>query len=183
MQFLIEFAPLLIALGAYLKFDIYAATIALMVTLPLIPLSQWATGKPVSQIHVWSAALVILFGTLTLILRDPVFIMWKPTVFYTAMAAGIIAVQLVTGHSLLKKMLGSALALREPDWRTLSWIWAGFFLCMAILNITVAYNFPEATWFQFKVWGLTGLTFLFIVGQSFWLAPRMQDVESTGSES
>ena len=39
-----------------------------------------------------------------------------------------------------------------------------------VLNIYVAYNFSEATWVKFKVFGLMALTFVFMVAQTFWIA-------------
>ncbi|MEM6819577.1 MAG: inner membrane-spanning protein YciB [Pseudomonadota bacterium] len=182
MQALIDFIPLLLALVAYKQYDIYAATIVLMVTLPLIPLGQKLLGKPVSQVHLWSAGLVLLFGGATLIFRDPRFVMMKPTILYFGLAIAFGLAQKFAGVSLIEKMLGGTIRMEPDAWKTLGYIWAGFFVFLGALNILVATNYSEATWFQFKVWGITGLTFAFIIGQSVWIAGRMIDEESTENE-
>lgn len=179
MQMLIDFLPLLLALVAYKLKGIYAATIALMVALPLIPLGQKLLGKKVSQVHLWSAALVLVFGTATLLLRDPRFIMVKPTVLYVALAGVLVVVQRMSDRSVLERAMGGSIQLSAADWRALNGVWVAFFVLLAALNLWVAYSFSEATWFNFKVWGLTGLTLLFVVGQSVWMGPRLIETEET----
>ncbi|MEL7312280.1 MAG: inner membrane-spanning protein YciB [Pseudomonadota bacterium] len=175
MQAIIDFIPLLLALIAYKQYDIYAATIVLMVTLPLIPLWQKLAGKPVSQIHVWSAGLVIVFGTATLVFRDPRFVMMKPTILYLGLALAFAGLKKVAGLNLAQKMFSSAFELQQKEWDVLANVWAVFFGGMAVLNFYVASQFTEAQWFQFKVWGLTGLTLVFIIAQSVWIATKAQD--------
>jgi len=36
----------------------------------------------------------------------------------------------------------------------------------------VAWNYPQATWVDFKVYGITALSFVFIIGQTIWLTRR-----------
>lgn len=180
MQMLIDFLPLLLALVAYKLEGIYAATVVLMVTLPLIPLGQKLLGKKVSQVHLWSAGLVLVFGTFTLVLRDPRFIMWKPTVLYAAMAGALAGFQRYSERGLLERAMGQSIVMSKPDWRKLEGFWIGFFLFMGALNIWVAHTYSEATWFSFKVWGITGFTIVFIVLQAIWIAPRAEDPAPAG---
>jgi intracellular septation protein len=53
-----------------------------------------------------------------------------------------------------------------------------FFLACGALNLYVAFNFPEATWVNFKLFGLTGLTLAFALAQGFWIARKAQATES-----
>ncbi|MEL7297149.1 MAG: inner membrane-spanning protein YciB [Pseudomonadota bacterium] len=175
MQLLLDFVPLLLALIAYKKAGIYAATIVLMVLLPLIPIGQKLLRKPVSQMHVWSAAAVILFGSATLFFRDPRFILVKPTIVYLAFAIGFWAAGRFSGQTVVERMLGDAVSLEPNQWRLLNLAWMGFFATMAVLNLIVAYQFSEATWFNFKVFGATGLMVLFIVGQAIALVVMGKD--------
>ncbi len=177
MQMLIDFLPLLLALVAYKLKGIYVATVVLMVTLPLIPLGQKLLGKKVSQVHLWSSALVLVFGTATLLLRDPRFIMVKPTVLYAALASALVAVQRFSDRNVLERTMGTSIQMAPEDWRTLNGVWVGFFLFLGALNLWVAASYPEATWFSFKVWGLTGLTLLFVIGQAVWMAPRIIETD------
>jgi intracellular septation protein len=44
---------------------------------------------------------------------------------------------------------------------------------MGLLNIYVAYNFSEDTWVNFKLFGMMGLTLVFVFGQAFYLSRYM----------
>lgn len=173
MQFFIDFLPLLVFLAVFKLGGFYAATISLMITLPIIPLSQKLMGKPVSRMHLISAALVVVFGGITLLLKDPIFLMWKPTVLYLLLAGGFFVTQWLTPKTAIERMLGHSLSLDPRHWRQLNSAWALFFVAAGVANLYVAFNFPEATWVNFKVWGLLGLTLAFVVLQSFWLGTRM----------
>lgn len=175
MQFIIDFVPLLAALGAYKLYDIYAATIVLMVLLPLIPIGQKLLNKPVSQVHAWSAVLVLIFGAATLFFRDPRFIMWKPSILYFSAGLVFLASQFISEKPIIQRMLGQAFSLQPAQWRRLNMVWSAFFALLAILNLYVAATYSEATWFRFKVWGITGLMFAFIIVQSFWVAAMAPD--------
>ena len=60
--------------------------------------------------------------------------------------------------------------MAPTQWRRLNLIWVLFFGLSGFLNIYVAYNFSEKTWATFKVFGLMGLMFVFILGQTLWIA-------------
>ena len=66
------------------------------------------------------------------------------------------------------------LQLSRQKWVKLNLMWVVFFVFAGGLNIYVAYNYAEETWVNFKLFGLLGLTFVFIVAQSFWLAQNMK---------
>ncbi len=80
-------------------------------------------------------------------------------------------------------MLGSAAELTEPQWRRLNTIWVIFFIVIGAINIYVAYAFSEPTWVKFKLFGMLGLTVVFIVIQTIWLTVAMKQNESGEQES
>jgi intracellular septation protein len=45
----------------------------------------------------------------------------------------------------------------------------GFFLVVGGVNLFVAYNFSEEFWVKFKLFGMLGLTLLFVIVQTIWL--------------
>ncbi len=53
-------------------------------------------------------------------------------------------------------------------------MWIGFFVFVAAANLYVAYNFAEATWVKFKLFGLMGLTLVFVLLQGMWLSRRAE---------
>lgn len=175
MQVIVDFIPLVFALVAYKMYDIYAAALVLMVAMSVIVIVQLAMGKTVSKMYLWSTALAIVAGSLTWFLRDPLFLMWKPTILYAAAGIVFLAMPLLGKPTIVEGMMSSAFAMPKARWRQLNTIWAVFFFFLAALNIGVAYTVEEATWFQFKVWGMTGLFFVFVIAQSVWVSQFLID--------
>jgi intracellular septation protein len=57
--------------------------------------------------------------------------------------------------------------------------WATFFTFAGLTNIYVAYRYEEATWVNFKMFGLLGMTLGFLVLQTLWLSKYMSDSPET----
>jgi intracellular septation protein len=168
---LIDFGPLVAFFLTYYFAEryqpergIYWATGVLMgTTVAALAASRLLLGR-FSIPPLVTAALVVVFGGLTIWFRDPRFVMMKPT-FINLIFAGVLTFGLVTGRPLLKLLMGEALKLTDEGWRTLTVRWTGFFLSMALLNEIVWRNFSQPTWVTFKAWGILPLTFLFAVAQ------------------
>ena len=60
--------------------------------------------------------------------------------------------------------------ISRQQWIKLNVAWVAFFIGAGALNIYVAYNFSEATWVNFKVFGLMAITFVFMLAQTLWIA-------------
>lgn len=168
-RLLLDYGPLLVFFavnfltpGAALV-RIIAATIAFMIAMVVaLGLSFWRTGR-VSPMLLITAALVLVFGGLTLYFRDERFIKMKPTFVYAIFAATL-AFGLATGRPLLQSLLGSAYpGLTETGWRKLTRNWAIFFVFMAVLNEAVWRSTTTDFWVGFKLWGAIPLTLVFAV--------------------
>ena len=178
MQLLIDYLPVLVFFGAYFYQDIYFATAILMAVMPVVLLLQWAITRKLNRIYAASTALVLLLGTATLMLRNPLFLYWKPTVLNWAIALAFLGSQFIGDKPFVKRMLGSAAELEAGQWRQLNLIWVAFFVVIGGINLYVAYNFSEPTWVKFKLFGMLGLTFVFVVVQTIWLTMAMKNNES-----
>ena len=175
-----KFAPeLTSALEPLLSADLHQSIAAMqpivLATAVLIPATilqilhaRLTTGK-VETMHLVTLVLVIVMGGATVILQDKTFIQWKPTVVNWLFAAGFLGTWLVTGKTLLERMMGQNLILPARVWVQLNHAWTGYFLVSGIANLVVAYNFSEEIWVNFKLFGLLGLTVLFILAQSVFL--------------
>ena len=181
MQILADYFPLILFFLAFKWQGIMVATaVAIAASIGLIAWFKWK-GK-VSVTHWLSFWIILVFGGATLILQDPVFIMWKPTVLYAAFCAILVAGKVVFRRDLLAYVLKD-LTLPAPVWTRVTWAWAGFFAFMAVLNWYVAFHYRadlpfearEATWVNFKVWGGIGLFLAFAVVQGFFLARHMTE--------
>jgi intracellular septation protein len=160
----IELGPLLVFFAANAAAGIYAATASFMaVTLVALAVAWWRYHKLPMMLLV-SAAVVFVFGTLTLYLRDDTFIKLKPTIVYLAFAA-FLGGGLLLRKPVLEILLGSVFNLTEPGWRKLTARWALFFIAMAALNELVWRNVSTDTWVSFKAFGFLPLTFLFALSQ------------------
>jgi intracellular septation protein len=71
-------------------------------------------------------------------------------------------------------MLGENVTLEADDWKRLNLMWVAFFAVSGVLNLWVAYNFDEATWVNFKLFGLMGLTLVFALLQGLWIARKAE---------
>jgi intracellular septation protein len=164
LKFAIELGPLLAFFAAYLAGGIYWATGVIMVaTVLAIVASKLLFGR-VPPMLVVTAVIVGVFGALTFWLNDPSFVKMKPTMVNLAFA-GALGFGLATGRAFIKVLFGSAFNLTEEGWRQLTVRWMLFFLAMAGLNEFVWRTFPEATWVNFKVFGILPLTMLFAIFQ------------------
>ncbi len=183
MKFLADFFPVLLFFGAYQLWDIYVATTAAILASCVQVGYAWLRRGKVETMHLVTLGLLIFFGGLTLALRDPLFIKWKPTVVNWLFAAAFLGSHYVGDRPIVQRMMAQAVTLPPPVWRRLSLAWVLFFFLVGILNLFVAYNFAEEVWVNFKLFGMLGLTLLFVVAQSFYLARHMEPPDGTREES
>jgi intracellular septation protein len=107
-----------------------------------------------------TAIIVVVFGTLTIVLHDELFIKVKPTIIYV-LFGGILLGGLAFGKSLLGVVFDSVFHLTEEGWRKLTLRWALFFFGLAVLNEIVWRTQSTDVWVSFKVFGVMPLTFIF----------------------
>ena len=170
MKFIFDLFPVILFFVAYKISGIYAATaVAMAAALAQVVYSRLRHGR-VEKMQWVTLGLLALFGGLTLLLRDPVFIKWKPTVVNWLFAAAFLGSALFSQRNLLQRMMDHAITLPAATWRRLNLAWVIFFVASGVLNLYVAFNFAEETWVDFKLFGLMGLTLLFVLAQGFYLA-------------
>lgn len=178
MKFLFDLFPVILFFAAYKFADIYVATgVAIGATFVQIGWVHFRHGKVDKMLWV-SLGLITVFGGLTLLLRDPTFIKWKPTVLYWLFATALLGSAWLLKKNLIRGMLEQQVSLPEPVWMRLNLAWAAFFAAMGLLNLYVAYNYSESDWVNFKLFGATGLMFIFIVAQGLILAKYAEEKES-----
>lgn len=175
MKILFDLFPVLLFFVAYRFSDIYTATgVAIAATIVQIGWAYFVRRK-IEPMMWFTLAVVLIFGTLTLVLHNPTFIKWKPTVLYWGMAAGIAISLLFFGRNPLRSMLGTQLELPATVWTRLTWSWIGFFTVMGTLNLIVAYQFSERTWVNFKAFGGIALMLIFVIAQSLMLSRYIEE--------
>ncbi len=183
MKFLADFFPILLFFIAYQMYDIYVATAVAIAASFLQVGFEWIRHRKVERMHLITLGLLVVFGGLTLILRDPLFIKWKPTVVNWLFGAAFLGSQLFGSKTMVERMMKHAIDLPKRIWIRLNLAWGLFFVGSGILNLYVAFNFAEETWVNFKLFGMLGLTVIFVILQAFYMARHVQDPLPTQEES
>lgn len=216
MKLLADLFPLILFFIAYKLAGIYVATaVAIAASLAQVGWARWRHGR-VETMHLVTLVLLIVFGGLTIALRDPLFVMWKPTIVNWLFAAVFLGSAFIGGRPLIERMMGQAISIPMAIWRRLNWAWVAFFVLLGLANLYVVYigsgffaakaallatgaspqldlahcaeQFAGATlalcqtaqsseeaWVNFKLFGMMGLTVLFVIAQAFYLARHVQD--------
>ena len=172
MQILLDFLPIIVFFATYKLAGMFAATAALMVAMAIQIAVQWFRQGSVNKMLLISGALVGVFGGITLLLRDPIFIQWKPTIVNWLFAATFLGSRFIGASTITERMMGQAVELDAAMWRQLNLMWVGNFSFLGAANLYVVYNYDEATWVNFKLFGMFGLTLLMALGQVLWIAIR-----------
>jgi intracellular septation protein len=122
--------------------------------------SKWKLGR-ISPMLWLSTALIVFFGGLTIVLRDPFWIQVKPTAIYLFFGLTLLGGWL-RGVSLLKYLLEAAFeGLNDKGWLILSRNWGLFFLFLAALNEGLRQYLSFGDWLWAKIWVFLPLSFLF----------------------
>ena len=188
MQMLLELLPLAAFVIAYKFFGgIYPATATLMVGMVLALAVLWARARKLPQMFAVSTLLVLVFGALTLWLRNAHFIQWKPSILLWLVAVAFMASAFIGQRPLAQMMLEPALAeiahkeqtdwvahLKRADWLKLNAAWVVYGLVTGAINLVLVYTVSEDVWVDTKIPLIMGSMLLFLVAQMFWLYRRGQ---------
>jgi intracellular septation protein len=139
---------------------IFVATAVFMVAVVAALAVSYALTRHLPVMPLVTAVIVLVFGSLTLVLHDELFIKLKPTIIYLLFGVVLLG-GLAAGKSLLGMVFDSVFHLTEEGWRKLTLRWALFFFALAILNEIVWRSQTTDVWVSFKVFGVVPLTFLF----------------------
>ena len=164
VKLVLDLGPLLVFFLAYKFSGLLAATGALIAFTLLSLAYTYAKEKRLAVMPLVSAIAVTIFGSMTLILQDELFIKMKPT-FVNLLFATILLVGVWRKRPLLKYLLGEAMELKEEGWMKLSRNWGLYFIFLAALNEVIWRNFDTDFWVSFKVFGMFTCTMLFTFSQ------------------
>lgn len=181
MKLLFDLFPVILFFIAYKMYDIYVATgVAIVATIAQVSY-LYARHRRVEKVHLITLALIVILGGATLVLQDEAFIAWKPTVVNWGFAAVFLASHYVMGNKpIVRRMMESMIQLPDEIWIRLSHMWTAFFVFSGVINLWVYYNFSLDAWVNFKLFGLMGLTFVFIIIQGIYISrhtPKEEEEE------
>jgi intracellular septation protein len=182
MKFLFDLLPVLLFFVAYKLDGIYVATAVLIVASLAQVAWLWFRHRRVEKMPLITALLVLVLGGATLLLHDETFVKWKPTVVNWVFALVFLGSQFIGGKTLIERMMSGAIDLPAEIWSRLNTLWVAFFALIGVANLYVAFNFDTDTWVNFKLFGMLGLTLVFVVLQSFYLARHLKKPATETSE-
>lgn len=165
LKFVLELGPVIVFFIVNSKYDIFAATIVLMASVVLTLGISWAITRHLPAMPLVTAALVLVFGTLTVILHDENFIKLKVTILYSLLGGALIGA-LYFGKLLLPIVFDMAIHMDDAGWRKLTWRWGLFFFLLAGLNEIFRRVLTTDQWMYFKTFGILPLTVVFAIAQT-----------------
>ncbi len=184
MKVLLDFLPILIFFIVYKSTGnlITATGVLIPITILQVGMVYWLTRK-VEKMALVTLVLVVVLGGLTILLNDGSFIMWKPTIVNWLFAIAFLGSHFIGEKLIIHRLLGHAIELPRSSWIKLSYAWIIFFFGIGIANLIVAHQFSEEIWVNFKLFGLLGLTFIFLIIQGVWISRNGSEVTETDEEN
>ena len=132
-KLLIDIGPLAVFFIFYTRSGLQASILPFMVATIIAVLFSYILEKKIPIMPTVGAAIVLLFGGLTIYFDNDVFFKMKPTIINVLFAV-ILYGGILINKPLLKYLLGAALKLEEAGWKILTQRWIGFFIALAVLN-------------------------------------------------
>ncbi len=164
MKFIIKFSeifPAIIFIVLFYIKDIFFAT-AGIVTYAIISSIILVIYK-IPNKQVWiTNILIISLGGLSLISDNAIFIKMKPTAIYI-LFANVIFWTALFNKPVIKNVLQHIMNCNDVVWQKNSFVIAAYFILCAILNEVIWRNFSDQFWINFKVFGLSAITFMFFI--------------------
>ena len=175
-RLLLDLGPLAVLFAGYHLAGIFVATAAFMVAVGVALVLGWLIERKLSPMPIFTAVVVLIFGGLTLYLKNETYLKMKVTVLYLCFGL-ILLGGLATGRLFIKYVFSQAFDLTEPGWKTLTLRWGIFCLVLAGLNELVWRNVSTGIWLDFKVFGIAPLIFLFTMAQVPLILRHGQDAD------
>ncbi len=177
MKLLFDLFPVILFFIAFKIYGIYTATAVAIVASIAQVAFVYFKNKKVEKMHIITMVLIVVLGGATLILQDETFIKWKPSVVNWGFALAFLASHFIGKKPIIRRMLDEAIKLPDHAWKMLSNMWIVFFIFSGLANIYVAYNYDTDTWVNFKLFGLMGLTLVFIIIQGIYISRFIKNDE------
>lgn len=175
MKILFDFFPIILFFIAYKLQGIYAATVVAIAATIIQVAFTWIKYRKVENMHLITLALIVVLGGATLYLQDERFIKWKPTIVNWLFGIAFLGSQLIGKYTFIERMMRKNIDLPSAIWKRLNMSWALFFIFLGFANLYVFQNYDTDAWVNFKLFGMLGLTFAFVLIQAVYLSRHMPE--------
>lgn len=191
MKLLFDFFPVIIFYIAYtiskrfvgeVEGMVIATALLIAATCAQVAINWWRKHK-VEKMHLVVLVLAIVFGGATIYFHEPIYLVWKVTLGNWLFALAFLASHFIGDTPIVKRMMQHAVELPTKIWNRLSYMWIAFFIGVGVINllvykaVIVKYGLADGfdTWVQFKLFGMFGLTVVFVIIQSIYLARHVRE--------
>ena len=190
MKQFFDFFPVLLFVVAYFTSKDMILSTKVLLAASLIQIAVfWLWKRTVEKMHLITFVVVLIMGTLTILLDDPIYIIWKPTVINWSLA-GVLLVSQLMGKNLMRKAVEGflhqtphlRLAMPETKWGPLNLVWVGYLIMLGVINLYVAFNYSEETWVTFKLIGFTAINLCFFIAQFMYFSKFISEVDSNDKQ-
>jgi len=166
MKQLFEFFPLIVFFVVYYKSDkdLYLSITAVIIATLVSLVALYIKERKISTMMLVSTVILIVFGGLSIFLKNDIFFKMKPTII-NALFAIILIGSTFFNKPVLKMLLNSSMKLTDQGWSLMNKLWSGFFIFLALLNEIVWRTQTTDVWVNFKVFGIMGITIVFTIIQ------------------
>ena len=166
MKQLFEFFPLIVFFVVYYKSDkdLYLSITAVIIATLISLVALYIKERKISTMMLVSTIILIVFGGLSIFLKNDIFFKMKPTII-NALFAIILIGSTFFNKPVLKMLLNSSMKLTNQGWSLMNKLWSGFFIFLALLNEIVWRTQTTDVWVNFKVFGIMGITIVFTIIQ------------------
>jgi intracellular septation protein len=166
MKQLFEFFPLIVFFVVYYKSDkdLYLSITAVIIATLISLVALYIKERKISTMMLVSTVILIVFGGLSIFLKNDIFFKMKPTII-NALFAIILIGSTFFNKPVLKMLLNSSMKLTDQGWSLMNKLWSGFFIFLALLNEIVWRTQTTDVWVNFKVFGIMGITIVFTIIQ------------------
>lgn len=185
MKQFFDFFPVAVFVGIYyFTKDMILATKLLIAASVVQIAGYWIWKRTVEKIHLWTFAILVVMGGLTIALNDKTFIMWRPTIINWTFAVVFLGSQFIGKRNLVRVLVEAFLKqaphlrlnMPENRWLPLNLTWVIFFVLLGCANLFVVYNFDDDTWVTYKMVGQTLLNLLFMISQLLYLSRFVTEI-------
>ena len=160
--------PALVFFGVFFltgkNFLMATASIMLVVTFQVF-FEKIRKGKVERKLFTtWIALLV--FGSATLLFRDPAFLQWKVSIINWIFSLILIGNQFLGRPPILKSFMKIASSEGLPNipdraWKDMTYLWSFAFFSIGTVNLYFMYYTSVTTWVNFKLFGVLGMMIVF----------------------
>ncbi len=177
MKIFYDFLPIVLFFISYKVWGIYVATGVAIAASILQVGGFWLKFRKTETMQLITLAVVVFLGGATLVLKDVLFIKWKPTVIYWAFGIAFTLSHFFGKRNLIERLMDNKLHLPKFVWNRLNMAWSLFFVFLGFINLYVVYNFSTDAWVNFKLFGTLILMILFVVLQSIYMARHTKETD------